>query len=252
MRWARLQVFSSALACGALVGACADAFGPSLNAVDDLFAELDNTWSSSTNPVSVSPGITHLTTRPTAATCAYAVVNQRFVCPTRAQNGLTSSTSYQLVDAAGVPQPAFTPRATAAVHLATDVSGTLPTASGPPTALTARADEVLSGLITGIHTLNGTATSTFTSGSGAAAVTYSMVETTSNLVLGSRDRASPWPSSGTITTKIFSGLPGGPALLSTVTSTFDGTRNVTLVIVTGVVTQTCTIDLKGVAVMKCI
>jgi hypothetical protein len=250
MRSAR-QVWWSALLCGAMAGACSDALGPSLTLVDDLFAELGDTWSSSTNPVSVSPGITHLTTRPPAMTCRYAVDGERFICPSRRQSGLTSSTSFQLLDAGSIAQPAFIANNTAAVHIVTDVGGILPSAGGPATTLTAQADEIVSGLISGTHTLNGTATSTFTSGSGMDAATYSMVETTSGLVLAARSSANPWPTSGTIVTRVHLGLPASGPLLSTVTSSFDGTRTVTLVIVTGGATQTCTIDLKGATPMVC-
>lgn len=246
MRWGRLQMCSSALVCGAFLVACADAVGPSIGVIDELFVELDNTWTVSTNPVSVSPGVAHLTTRPAAAACGYSAATERFVCPSRVLGGITSATSFQLLDAGSTPQASVSD-ATASVRFLTDVSGVLPSNGSTSTAITAHADAILSGLVSGIHTLNGTQTSTFVNTGGPSIGTYSMVETTSNLVLATSDHASPYPSSGSITTLIFSGLPGAGAPLSTVTSTFNGTHKVTLVISTGGATQTCTIDLTGAA-----
>jgi hypothetical protein len=109
----------------------------------------------------------------------------------------------------------------------------------------------VSGLISGIRTLNGTLAATFVSVSATATVTSSAVETTSNLVLATRGDATPYPASGSVTTQLFSGLPAGGALLATATSTFNGSRMVTLVIVTNGETLTCAFDLKGVTATTC-
>ena len=251
MRSARFVWIGSAVTCGALAVACADSLSPGIAAVDDLFAELDNAWSVSTNPVSVSPGVTHLTTRPAAVSCAYDVSDARFRCPTRVQNGLTSTTSYQLDDESGMPQPGFVRHSTASIHLVTDVDGFLPSVPGVSTTLVAHADEIMSGLASGLHTLNATAASTFTT-TGTMVATFSSVETTLNLKLASRDQATPYPTSGTITTLLYAGpVAAAAALLSTVTATFNGTPNVSLVIVTGSLTQSCTVDLKSAAALTC-
>jgi len=250
MRSARLLCVS-ALACGALAVACGDAVSPTVSVVDMLFAELDDTWSSSTNPVSVSPGVTHLTNRPSAVACGFNAGTQRFVCPARTQNGLSSTAEFQLLDAGGVPQSTFVNGTTASIRVITDVTGSLPGAGGTTTTMAAHSDEIVSGLISGIHTLNSTGAASFVTASSTNTTTNSALETTSNLVLVIRGDATPYPASGSVITQLFSGLPAAGALLATVTSTFNGTRIVTMVIQTSSLTQTCLIDLKGTTAATC-
>jgi hypothetical protein len=241
------------LAWGALLASCGDPTGPAGATVDDLMLEIADTWESSTNIVSVSPGIAFLASPPAAKTCVYNGSSGRFVCPIRTMSGLTFATAFQLFDGGSAPQTSFNPRTTDAIHTFTDVSGSLPgISSDTVTTLTTRDDRVLSGLLSGAHTLNGTGTSTFTTTAGSTSSTTTMVETTTDLVLAVRGGPSPHPTSGSIRTLVYSGIPGaGATRLATVTAYFNGTQKVTVVIEAGGVTHTCTIDLKGVAPAVC-
>ena len=241
------------LAWGALLAGCSDPVGLSAGAVDDLFSEITATWSSSTNPVSVRPGLTYLATPPAASTCPYNGSTNRFVCPNRTVSGLAFSTSFQLLDGGQAPQTSFDARTSDAIRTFTDVVGkALQVDATTVTTLTARDERVLSGLLSGTHTLNGTGTSTFTTTIGSTTTTTTMLEATADLILAPRGGPLPYPKSGSITTEVYSGIPGaGATLLATVTSQFNGTQTVTLLIDTSGVMQTCTIDLKGVTPTIC-
>jgi hypothetical protein len=250
MRSARLLCVSAL--SGVLAVACSDPVSPTVRALDALFAELDETWRSSTNPVSVSPGVTHLTNRPSSSSCMYSPGTERYVCPTRTQNGLTSSSTFQLLDAGGAAQSTFVSGVTASVVVRTDISGSLVSPDAvTKTTIAGHSTDILSGLIGDVHTLNRTETAAFVFVTDTSSVTNAAVETTSNLVLGQIGSATPYPASGSITTLIFAGLTAAGVLLATVTATFNGTALVTLLILANGVTLTCIIDLSGAKQMTC-
>jgi hypothetical protein len=250
MRSARLLCVGAL--SGALAVACSDAVSPTVRALDAFFAELDETWRSSTNPVSVSPAVTHLTNRPSSASCMYSVATERYVCPTRTQNGLTSSSTFQLLDAVGATHSTYSSGVTASIVLRTDISGTLTSSDGVTrTTIAGHSTDILSGLVSGVHILNRTETAAFVFVTDTSSVTNAAVETTSNLVLGQVGSATPYPASGSITTLIFAGLTATGVLLATVTATFNGTALVTLLVLANGVTLTCIVDLSGAQQMAC-
>jgi hypothetical protein len=236
----------------ALLAGCSDPVGLSAGAVDDLFAEIIETWTHSTNPVSVRPGLAYLAAPSSARSCRYSGSSRSFVCPIRSLGDMTFATSFQLTNSNNITQSEFDPGSSDALRTTTTVSGRSLTSGTSVSTMTARDSQVLSGLQSGIHALNGTGTSVFTVTNGSTATSTTMVETTADLILGARGTQNPYPTSGSITTLVYSGTSAvAAALLATVTSTFNGTQHVQLRIETGGVTQTCTVDVKAAALVGC-
>jgi hypothetical protein len=203
-----------------------------------------------------SASITGSTSLPAA--CTYVPSSQTFACPAQISNGVTVTMSYMLLDAAGHPQSAADVATTAAVRTITTVSGTLtlqPSSSGGTggTLTLNRTDDMtLSGLLTGVHTLNGTGNGTsetkVTLAGQLIDVTSADKSTTTNVVLPKASSTSFWPVSGTITSDqtLTSKTAGFSGLTSTIHSvmTFNGSANMTVSITIDGVTSTCTINLQ--------
>jgi len=166
------------------------------------------------------------------------------VCASVTISGVTLTSWDELLDGSGRRQSAFDSSTTAAIHTVMDMSGTLAAgAAAGSVTMTRHSDQTLSGLLTGIHTLNGTGNST-TSFAGGLTTSITETDTINNLVLPAASATAKWPLSGSITS-IF-----GPTGVSGVTPfqttlTFNGTSIATLVTTTGGVTQTCTMDLAN-------
>lgn len=198
---------------------------------------------------------------PTA--CAYTSASQSFTCPARTFNGITITSSYMLLDAAGHAQSAADVATTAAVRLQSAIKGTLTlpgTGAITGTVAVDRAEDVtLSGLITGIHTLNGTGSGTTESNSTIGGLSLHLTSTetskTTDVVLAKPGASSQWPLSGNITSdqKIVSSTGSLPAVTSTIHTvmTFDGSAKLTVTIVTGGKSVTCNIDLSNPSPTTC-
>ncbi|HEV7993850.1 MAG TPA: hypothetical protein VGP25_18630 [Gemmatimonadaceae bacterium] len=178
--------------------------------------------------------------------CVYTASSQRFICPTRNAGGLTIDGSYALLTAAGSPQSAFDPASTSAVRTDVTVVGTV---SDPATRVTIDAKQTLtlSGLLTGIHVLDGTATSkvtgTVVEGSTSVPITSSTTTTISKLVMPHSSSPGRWPVSGTITSENSTSLSGLPPVQTRIEITFDGTGRGGMIITVAGVTKRCAVDL---------
>jgi hypothetical protein len=173
-----------------------------------------------------------------------------------AVNGLTVTQSFVLLDASGAPQSAFSRTGTAAVRTSTKLTGTL-AASGGSLTVDQSQELTLSGLLTGVHVLNGTSLAHVVSAGGGgtpAPFTATTKTTIANLVLPvPRAGGQPsWPTSGTITLDMMTQLSalGGPVTTHSVI-TFDGTSKVVVTFDEGGVLERCTIDLAGKAAPVC-
>jgi hypothetical protein len=197
---------------------------------------------------------------PAQANCPYDVSTQRFVCPSVTRSGITTSLYYQLLDASNQPQSAFSPTTTAAIRTVNDVSGTLTTSgttvsgSAPGTLIiTGHGDHTLSGLLTDTHVLNGSSTTTLDIDLKFNDLpvndTFTLAETTTNLVLPKRGSSSPYPQSGSIALDLTSAADH--TLDSHVVITFDGTNVATIVSTENGMTQTCRVDLTGKTEPQC-
>ena len=244
-----------------IFAACSDSTGPSQPVtVDGLFAELRDAQQSlgaaqgaTDNFMFVGVPILPFSALPATANCPFNATSQAFVCPSSTRSGITTSLYYQLLDANDQPQSAFSPTTTAAIRAVNDVSGTI-TTTGPNTSTTTidgHGDHTLSGLLTGVHTLDGSSTTdietsiVFSDQTFTSSVT--MTETTTNLVLPAR--GSQYPTSGSIKLDLTS--TGGDAFEAHVTITFNGTNTATMVITVGAETQICAVDLSGKQQPQC-
>src|SRR2546428_1209828 len=97
---------------------------------------------------------------------------------------MTTSWSYQLLDATDTPQAAYNATTTAALRTVSDLSGILSPPGSPLTSsLSAHGDQTISGLLTGTHTVNGTGNSSFIITSSGPTTTVTSTSTITDLVL---------------------------------------------------------------------
>ena len=233
--------------------------------VAQLFGELAPPGA--TNALLLSSGLSlPATSAAIGASCPYDAASKSFVCAPVTSSGLTVTTSYQLLDAAGKPQDASADRrTTAAMHTVSTIAGTLTlppgtgtTAAGPLT-ISGKQDMTLSGLLGSTHTLNGTATTTmrgtFTLGSAVTTLSTATTQTMRNVVYpaaAATASAPQYPTSGTITidgTSTFG--TATPAVTTHLEMTFNGTSTATLIMSTGGSTERCTINLATQAPPVC-
>ena len=161
--------------------------------------------------------------------------------------GITASRSFTLLDVNGIPQTAFDPTSTAAVRMKTTFGGTV--TSGVTTVVVDQKQDVtLSGLLTGVHTLNGTSlthmTGTLGTGSTPMPIDMTMSAAITNLVLPQSSTGNQWPQSGTIAATI-TDAGFGTAFTTMATIAFNGTSTVTVTTTVGGLTTTSTIDLAN-------
>jgi hypothetical protein len=244
LRQIRFAAFAATLA---LAGACSDSTGPSNDPPADLnqvLAELQPSWLASSVSM-MSPVPVPAFSAPVPSSCSYDGASKSFVCPNVSVSGITASRSFTLFDASGTPQAAFDRTTTAAVQLKSAFAGTV--TSGLTTLVVDQQQDVtLSGLLTGVHTLDGTSLLHMTGsyGTGATAIPISTTVSTkiTKLVLPRSSSGSQWPQSGTIAASIADAELGAPM---TVTIAFNGTSKATMTISMGGFTTTSTIDLAN-------
>lgn len=194
------------------------------------------------------------------ASCTWAAASQSFACAPQAFGGVTATRSYQLLDAAGAPQPAYG-AAVVAIRLTTDVSGTVtppaipgaPQLSAGPATITRHEVMTIRGLAANSQrTLDGTASTSlrasFTSGSTTVPVTITGADTVSGLTLAAtpgRNGQPRYPLGGK-TIHVEQLAIGGSAPLNTsvrAVMTFNGTGTATMSLTTGLTTRVCTVNL---------
>jgi hypothetical protein len=189
---------------------------------------------------------------PIPSACAYDGASQSFVCPSVTAGGLTINQSYALLNAANAAQSQFDAASTAAVRVRTTAAGTLTSTSAPAITLDMVQEMTLSGLLTGIHTLDGTSTTHVSSPGGAGVLPFgsTTVLTTSQVVLPQAGSSS-WPVSGSIA--IDETGSGASFALPTVHMllVFHGTSLVDFSVTAGGITRTCKLDLSGKSAMVC-
>lgn len=195
--------------------------------------------------------------------CSYVAATQNFSCPPVNANGLTITVSYTLLDAAGHSQSTPDAATTAAIRTVSTVKGTT-TVSGASsftgTLTIDRTDDMtLSGLLSGVHTLNGTG-----AGTSESVLTINGLNvhtsttdrsTTTNVVLPRSGSGSAWPVSGTIASDqtLVSATGSSPSLTTNIHTvvTFNGSSNITLVVTVGGTTINCTLNLSNPAPSAC-
>lgn len=196
------------------------------------------------------------------AGCAYAAATQSFACPPQSVAGVAVTRSYQLLDASGTPQSAYS-ATTVSVRVSTSFSGTLtpPAVPGLPNGATfapATIERHETVTLTGLgassqRTLNGTSTSTVTTTLTFQGDSFTMqlagADTISNLVLPANPgtQAQPnFPVSGSVINN--QSVTTGTAPLSVtqrmrIVTTFNGTSTVAIAMTVNGQTTTCNVNL---------
>lgn len=211
-------------------------------------ADLGTVLSEMTLPAFAGSFVTGAPAVPTAAlvpsSCSYSAASQSFTCPSVTASGITLTRSFTLLNAAGTPQSQFDPATTAAVRTNSTSAGTIDS-PGMTITVDSKDDMTLSGLLSGVHVLNGTSVMHMT-GTESGGTTYAMTTNTSiaNLVLPAT-AADKWPKSGQIIMDITGSMldvegAEGPVR---VIMTFNGTSKVAMTMKLGDFSSSCTIDL---------
>jgi hypothetical protein len=177
----------------------------------------------------------------TPAGCTYSGASQSFSCPAVTVSGLTLTRSFTLLSASGTPQSQFDAAATAAVRTNSTMAGTI-TAAGNNVTLDGTDEFTLSGIRTGVHTLNGTSL-THMSGTYAGSTTpftMTIASTVTELVLPTT--TDKFPQSGKVVVDVTS-LAQGTSMTSHMTMTYSSGGKVSVTTTSGGRTLNCTVVL---------
>jgi hypothetical protein len=244
----------AALAAAALLAACSSdsAVAPQL-APADLGAALGKMSLPSLAPAATSAGPAPVVTplsAPDPSGCSFDAKSGGYTCPDIVTGGMTITRGFTLFDAAGNTQPKYDRTTTAAIRTELTAIGTI--TSGTTTLnVDQRQTMTLSGLLTGVHTLNGTSVSKLNGSVSnglpvAQAMSSTQTLTVADVVLPSdAPGASPYPASGVLTMVGATTVGVLPAVTSRLVLTFNGTRSVPVSITVAGVTRQCTLDLAG-------
>lgn len=246
LRPLRLAALAAILA---LSSGCSDSTGPAAVQPADLSQALAELQPSSILPLANQFSAVPLSTlaAPAPASCSYDGTSKSFICPNVSINAITVSRSFTLLDASGTPQTAFDKTTTAAVRMKTTFAGTI-TGGAATLAVDQQQDVTLSGLLTGIHTLNGTSLVHLTGSSASPAaipIATTISMTITDLVLPRSSSGSQWPQSGTIAATIVDSSVGGVPATTMIVITFNGTSRAAVAVTVNGVTVTSTVDLAN-------
>lgn len=192
---------------------------------------------------------------PNPSSCTYDAATKSFLCPNVTITGVTVTRRFTLYDASGNPQAQFDRTTTAAVRMKTTFAGTV--ASGNSTVTVDQDQDVtLSGLLTGVHVLNGSSLGHLTGSIGNGTTTTPIASTISttinNLVLpASSTGPNRWPRAGTIAATASTRVGALPTVTVNTSITFDGTSKAAVIITSGGQTTRCTVDLSGETATVC-
>ena len=257
IRYARLAIL---FATATLASACSDSStGPREGQPATLSQALADLQLTALAPVSAQLPTVPIASlgAPDPASCSYDSMSKSFICPNVSVTGITVTRSFTVLDATGNPQSQFDQSTTAAVRMKTTFAGTVTTGNSI-VAIDQQQEITLSGLLTGIHTLNGSSlghiVGSVAGGTSTVPVNTTIGTTITNLVLpAAGSGANRWPRSGSVVTTISnpSGVGGLPAISITVSITFNGTSKAAVVVTTAGITSRCTLDLSGQSAMTC-
>lgn len=255
---ARFRPGFFALALAAVAGACgSDASTAPVSApatLDQALAELSIPAVSSANNAFYDAGVTAPALLPSR--CPYAADSQSFVCTPFSASGVTVNQVFTLLTASGAKQSAFDAATTAAVRVNTTVSGTV-TAGGSNLTVNGQQQLTLSGLVTGLHTLNGNSTTnlngTVSDGTTSFPIDVTVSTSITNLVLPANTTPGTpiWPTSGTVTVQASGTVGGLPSGTQKVTMIFDGTSTVDVTVTGTGFSKSCKVDLSKATEPSC-
>jgi hypothetical protein len=254
----RLLRHTALVAAAAFATACSDSpTGPVVGEAPELsqvLAELQ--------PASLAPIAAQISAAPVAglaapdpSACTYASATKSFVCPNVSITGITISRSFTLLDASGNPMSQYDRAATAAVRMKSAFAGTI-TSGASTITVDQEQDVTLSGLLTGVRTLNGSSlghvAGTIGNGTTTTPIASTISTSITNLVLPqSSTGPDRWPSSGVIAASNITKVGALPSVTTNVTITFNGTSKAAVVVTSGGGTASCTVDLSAQTATFC-
>jgi hypothetical protein len=233
----------------ALAGACSDSTRPSNDPPADLTQVLAELQPSSLAPLNGAISVVPVMDvgAPVPSSCSYDGTSKSFLCPSVSVGDITLSRSFTLLDASGAPQTTFDKTTTAAVRMRSTFVGTV-TAGATSMVMDQEQELTLSGLLTGVHTLNGTSlghmSGTVAGGPAPIPISTTISTTITNLVLPRSSSGSRWPLSGTVAASMTDAGFVTP-VTTTITIGFNGTSTVTVTLSTNGFTSTSTVDLAN-------
>jgi len=240
-----LRVIALAFVAASIVGCGSDSStGP-----DRAPADLGVVLSEMSLPSVASglvPGVPALpsTSALTPSSCSYSSTSQSFACPTVTASGLTFTRSFTLLSGSGTPQSQFDPTSTAAVRTTTTTTGTI-TTGGSTMTVDGHDALTLSGILTGVHMLDGTSVLNVqgTEAGSTTPYTLSVSTTIASLVLPA-SVADRWPKSGKVMVDLTDTMLGATTTTH-MAMTFNGTSKVAVTLTSAGLTLSCTVDLAA-------
>ena len=256
---ARFRSSFSALALAALASACGSDSSTAPNnttpaTLDQALAELSIPAVASASGVFYDAGVTAPALLPSR--CPYTAASQSFVCTPFSASGVTIDQAFTLLTAAGAKQSAFDATTTAAVRVNTTIAGTF-TETGTNLTIDGQQELTLSGLISGLHTLNGNSTTnlngTFSDGTTSVPIDVTVSTSITNLVLPANTTPGTpiWPTSGTVTVQASGTVAGLPTGTQKIAMLFNGTSTVDVTVTGNGFSKICKVDLSKTADPSC-
>jgi hypothetical protein len=177
---------------------------------------------------------------PSPSSCSYEPVSKSFVCPNVTVSGLSFTRKFTLLDQSNNELAQWDASKVAAVHVITTAAGTV-TSTGQSLAIDQAQDLTVSGLLTGVHILDGTSTTHLTSTRPGVPVPIksTITMTFAHLVLPTE--ANGWPASGSVSVDVTNSAITGTMHMQL---TFNGTSKVAVTIGSGTSAVSCTMDLS--------
>jgi hypothetical protein len=178
------------------------------------------------------------------SSCSYSSASRSFTCPVVTASGITLTRSFTLLSLSGTPQSQFDPASTAAVRTNSTTAGTI-IADGSTITLDGHDEFTLSGILTGVHVLNGTSIMNVHGTDPGSTIPFdlSVATTIADLVLPATP-ADRWPKSGRILVDLTDSMEGTTSTTH-MTMTFNGTSKVAMTMTSDGFTLSCTIDLAS-------
>ena len=251
--------FGALAAILALVAACSgsDSTAPPTNQPQDLGKMLAELQPSSLAPLSSQISAAPLAglSAPDPSSCSYDAASKSFVCPNVTVTGVVVSRSFTLFDASDNPQAAFDPATTAAIRMKSSFSGTV-NSGGSTVKIDQEQDHKLTGLLTGVHVLNGTTlghvTGTLVNGSTSTPVTSTISTNISGLVIP-RESTGPnrFPAAGVVSALATTTVGALPTITVNTSIAFNGTSKAAVTLTVNGISTHCTVDLSSETAAFC-
>ncbi len=250
--------FGALAAILALAAACSDSTtAPPTNQPQDLGKVLAELQPSSLAPISSQISAAPLAglSAPEPSSCSYDAASKSFVCPNVTVTGVVVSRSFTLYDANDNPQSAFDAATTAAIRMKSSFSGTV-TSGGSTVTIDQQQDHKITGLLTGVHVLNGTTLGhvhgTIVSATTSTPVTSTISTNIAGLVIPNESTGpNRFPKAGVITALAETTVGALPTVTVNTSIAFNGTSKAAVTLTVNGISTHCTVDLSSETASFC-